>query len=407
MNKRLSLILKYLLLVFIFFAISPMFALAKQTDSWDTSDAIPYSPSPTPSLQDSREKEEKIIADQLHKHQTSFNDDIIDFDAQKIIKDVSTGSFSMNPLSILNKALSYLFKEISQNADVLIKLIIIVVLCAILKNIKTSFMSESASDIAFLACYVIIVSILLLSFNTAISLGRNTLENMVNFMYSSTPIMISLLVSSGNVASGGILQPLLLGVIGILATIIKNIYIPIIFLSTILSIINNISSKIQISKLAHLLKQFALWSFGLILTIFISMISIQGAVGAVIDGVTSKTVKFAVGSFIPVAGKYLADATDLVISSTLLIKNAAGVAVMLGIIAICAVPLLKMLAMIALYKITSALLEPISDSRITSCINDISNSISFILGINAAASVMFILSISSIIAAGTITQMLR
>jgi len=44
--------------------------------------------------------------------------------------------------------------------------------------------------------------------------------------------------------------------------------------------------------------------------------------GAVVDGVTSKTAKFAIGAFIPVAGKYLADAADAVIGCTLLIKNA-------------------------------------------------------------------------------------
>jgi len=115
------------------------------------------------------------------------------------------------------------------------------------------------------------------------------------------------------------------------ATIIKNILIPLIVLSTIISIVDNISDKIQISRLSSFLKNITQWTLGLILTIFVAIVSLQGSLGAVVDGVTSKTAKFAIGAFIPVAGKYLADAADAVIGCTLLIKNAVGVAIMIGL----------------------------------------------------------------------------
>ena len=60
------------------------------------------------------------------------------------------------------------------------------------------------------------------------------------------------------------------------------------------------------------------------MTLFIAIVTLQGAIGAVVDGVTSKTAKFAIGVFIPVAGKYLADAADAVIGCTLLIKMLLG-----------------------------------------------------------------------------------
>jgi stage III sporulation protein AE len=180
-----------------------------------------------------------------------------------------------------------------------------------------------------------------------------------------------------------------------------------IFLSTVLSIVNNISEKVQLSRLAALLKQISLWALGLILTVFVAIVSVQGSLGAVIDGVASKTAKYALGAFIPVAGKYLADAADTVLGCTLLIKNAAGLAVMIGIIAICLVPFLKIAAIVALYKLTCAAIEPIADKRITACLTDVSNSMLFILGITGAIAVMFLISITVLISAGNLSSMIR
>jgi stage III sporulation protein AE len=129
--------------------------------------------------------------------------------------------------------------------------------------------------------------------------------------------------------------------------------------------------------------------------------------GAVVDGVTSKTAKFAIGAFIPVAGKYLADAADAVIGCTLLIKNAAGVAVMIGIVCICLVPLLKILALILLYKLTCVMIEPISEKRITSCISEVANSMTFVLGITASVTFMFLIAVTAVISASNISAMIR
>jgi stage III sporulation protein AE len=273
-----------------------------------------------------------------------------EFDPEKIISDVSRGSFDFSFSGLIQRVLRYLFKEFYLNVNILIKLIVLVILCSILKNLQSSFLSDSVGELAFYACYIVIVSILLVSFNASLNMGKDLIDNLVGFMHATIPAMITLLVSGGNVASGAVFQPILLMIVEISATIMKNFFIPLIFLYATLSVVNNISDKIQISKLALFLKQIGTWSLGLMLTVFVAIVTIQGSAGAVVDGVTGKAAKFAIGAFIPVAGKYLADAADTVVGCTLLIKNAAGIAVMLGIVSICLVPVLKIFAMVALYR---------------------------------------------------------
>jgi len=329
------------------------------------------------------------------------------YDPEAIISAASEGKFDFNFSGFFNSLLKFLLKEFYQNLGVLLKIAILIIICALFKNMQSSFLSESISEIAFYVSYIVIISILLISFNTAVKMGTDIIDEMVGFMYATLPVLITLLVSGGNITTGGIFQPVMLMIVEVSATIIRNVFIPLIFLSTILTIVNNISDKIQLTKLTTFIKQITNWALGTMLTVFIAVVSLQGSLGAVVDGVTSKAAKFAIGTFIPVIGKTLSDAADTVIGCTLLIKNAAGVAALLGIIVICIVPLIKIIALVALYKAMSALLEPISEKRVTNCINDVAGSMLQIFAVTAAVAFMFVISVTALISAGNLSAMLR
>lgn len=348
------------------------------------------------------------ITQQLEKYSGEDIYEIIeDYDPRTIISDAAKGKFDFSFKGLINGILRYFFKEVFQNIHIMIKLIILAVLCAILRNLQSSFLSESVGEIAFYACYAIVISVVLVSFNSALELSVDVIDKMVGFMYATIPALITLLVSGGNITSGGIFQPALIMVTEVSATLIKTIFIPLIFLSTVLLIINNISDKVQISKLAGFIKQISGWSLGLILTVFVAIVSIQGSLGAVIDGVASKTAKYAIGIAIPVAGKYLADAAETVIGCTLLLKNAAGVAAMMGVIAICIGPILKIAVIVVIYKLTAALVEPIADKRISACVGEVGNAMMFVLGVSASVAFMFFVTITAIISAGNLSTMIR
>jgi len=348
------------------------------------------------------------IEKEIEKYNTKEIDEILGgYDPGKIIEDMSSGKMSFNLKGIFARILNAFFKEVYQNLNILIKLIVLAALCAVLKNLQSSFLSDSVGELAFYVCYMVVVSVLLASFCTVMKLGRSIIESMVSFMQAIIPVFTTLLASSGNLVSGGLFQPILILVVEVAGTILKDVLIPLIFFSAILSILNNISDKVQLSKLSGFIKQISGWCIGIILTVFVAIISLQGSLGAVIDGVTSKTTKFAISAFVPVAGKYLADAADTVLGCTLLIKNAAGAAAMIGLMVICIIPILKMSAILILYRLTCALIEPFSEKRITGCINEIAGCLTHVIGIAVSVTLMFLVSITVIIGAGNISAMVR
>lgn len=410
---KLSLIV-FVVLIFIF-TLCPMEASAAKDNNANSDQSISQEAEKnqydeTSSLIDEQldANDTKSITESVKKYYSKEAEQLFpEFRPENIISSAVKGDFDLSITGIINRVVRYLLGEVFLNTDILIKIIILAIICAILKNLQNSFLSESVGELAFFVCYIVIVSVLMISFSTAMSMCVSIIDSMVSFMHSIIPLLISLLVSTGNLSSAGVFQPILIMLVELGATIIKNFFIPLIFLITVLNIINNISDKVQLTKLSGFIKQICTWGIGLILTVFIAVVSIQGTMGAVVDGVTSKTAKFALGTFIPVVGKYLADAADTVVGCTLVIKNASGIVAMLGIIIICLAPLLKILALVILYRLASAIVEPISDKKITNCLSDMASSLTFLLGITAAVSVMFLIAITVVISTTNLSTMIR
>ena len=136
---------------------------------------------------------------------------------------------------------------------------------------------------------------------------------------------------------------------------------------------------------------------GILLTIFVGVLSIEGTLGSSVDGITAKTAKAAVSSFIPVVGKVLGDAVDTVIGCSAILKNAIGIVGVIVVIAICITPILKLAIITIIYHLTAALCEPIADSKIVSLISQMADTFKILLAILCSISVMLIIGITLVI----------
>jgi stage III sporulation protein AE len=229
------------------------------------------------------------------------------------------GELDWKPVEIFKNLLRQLFKEVVANFDLLGKLVILAVICAILQNLMASFEKGTVGQLTYSVTYLVLISIAIGSFSLAVNAGREVVENMVSFMQALLPVLLTLLV--GGVASAAVFSPVILTTLGVFGTLIKNIILPLLFFVAILGIVNNLSEKFKVSNLADLLKAIAMGLMGIFSTIFLGILTIQGVAGAVGDSVTFKAAKFGVDAFVPVVGGVLSDALAAVVSSSLLIKN--------------------------------------------------------------------------------------
>ncbi len=329
------------------------------------------------------------------------------FDLDRMTKEITSGKFQWDLQSIFKRIFMFFTKEIYANMKIMLQVIVLSIVLGILTNLQSSFGKKGINEIAFFACYILLVGILIKSFIYAADLGHNVIERMVVFMQSMIPSLVTLLVSTGNISSASIFQPTILFSVQIIAAVVKSFLIPLTFFITALSMVNNLSDKFQVTQLISFLKQLGKWTLGLLLTSFIGVITVQGLTASVIDGVGNKTMKFAVGNFVPIVGGILSDAVDTVIGCSLILKNAVGITGLAIIILICAVPIIKNGAFIILYRVAGAVIEPVSDSRIVKCVSQLADSLTSIFSMIFTTAVMFILSLTIVVAAGNISVMIR
>lgn len=328
------------------------------------------------------------------------------FDANIIIDEISKGNFSIDSKAILARIAGFFLKEVKANIEIVIKVIVIAVLCAVLKNLQDN-LQGGTSEIAFYICYLLMVSFIIVGFKDAVQLGQKTIYEMIGFMESMIPALVTLMISMGNVTSSGVIYPVVMGAVGIISSILATFLIPSILLIAVLSIMGNISNKIQISKLSKLLKTVTVWTMGIILTVFVSIVSVEAGLAGTIDGVLGKTFKFAFSKSVPFVGQILSDSVETVMGCSLIIKNAVGVLGMILIIVIVLIPLIKILAMALVYKLAAVIVEPLTDSRITKCLDDVGGTLVLLFSIIISVSFMFIISIAALIKTGGIATMIR
>ena len=150
------------------------------------------------------------------------------------------------------------------------------------------------------------------NFSDIIKMTTESVQNIVGFTQNLIPLLMTLMLATGSIASVSLVQPLILFLINFISNIFQMIFVPIILVATVLAIISKISDKVQIDKLSKFLKSSIIWSMGIILTLFVGILSVEGTLSSSVDGVSAKVTKAAVTNFIPVVGKILGDTVDTV-----------------------------------------------------------------------------------------------
>jgi len=335
-----------------------------------------------------------------------LNEDI-PFLTGSTIKDIATKGLDFNWQTISTKFLSCLFKELATNAHLMGKLLFLAVLCALLQNLQNSFEQSSISLLAYSVCFIFLCVISLNAFYNGLTLARETVGNMVGFMEALLPLLLSLLAGVGALTSAALLTPLMLLVISVTSVIVKDVILPLLFLTAVLECVNYLSGKYGLSNLTGVLKQAGMMILGFVLVVFIGIISIQGVAGSIADGLTLRTAKYAAATFIPVVGKMFADTVELVMGASLLLKNAVGVFGVVAIALLCALPLIKLISLVIVMKIAGALIQPMGDEKMAKCLDAMGNNLLLVFGAVLTVALMFFLVVTMIIAAGSVAMMLR
>ena len=326
-------------------------------------------------------------------------------DIHKILEDAIKGE--VDNQTIFKKVLSFLGGELVEGLRVLGSILAIVVIHSVLKSVSESLENDNISKLIYYVQYILIITIVMMNFSDIVQVVKETCNNLVGFMNILVPLLISLMIYTGSITTSGVLEPIILFLINFIGNMIQNIMIPIVLIFTSLIVISKISDNVQIDKLSKFLKSGIVWFFGIVLTIFVGVVSLEGTLSSSVDGITAKTTKAVVSSAVPVVGKILGDAVDTVLGCGIILKNAVGIIGVVIVIGICIIPIIKLGILTMAYKLMSAICEPIADKNITSLLDQIGDVYKIFLAILCSISVMLIIGTALVVKISNTGMMYR
>ncbi|MFU0828856.1 MAG: Stage III sporulation protein AE [Lachnoclostridium sp.] len=319
---------------------------------------------------------------------------------EEYVTSLVTGERKFSIKQIGQDLIDAIKKELKSNRDILTSLISIAVIAAVFTNFSYAFQNTQVAETGFYVAYLLLFSILTASFISAATLAANTITAVLNFMKALIPAYFLSVAFVSSAGTSIVYYQVTLFIITFVDFLLIKLIIPMINIYLIVSMANNLSKEDMLSKLADLLSVLIKWTLKTLLGLVIGFNTIQGLILPVSDNVKKSTLLKVAGA-IPGVGDLLGTVTEGVFGAGILLKNAIGVAGVIVILVICALPIIKLAVTTLIYRVSSAAVQPISDKRMINCVTASADAAALLLQTLLVGAVLFLLTITIVAATTT------
>lgn len=318
----------------------------------------------------------------------------------EVIRSILQGDPIFNFNDIISAVTGHFMQEVHSSIILGVQLVIICIIIGLLKNLADNFSQDTVSNLGVIVCSCCVIMLCLKCFMDIYQVCADAVETMTVTMQALLPILVPLLITMGGFASGGILNPFIVTAITIFNSILQRLVMPAVYISCVFILVNSLSEKDYVNKLALLIRGIAVSAIGLMVTLFSGLTILQGLVTKTADGMLAKTAKYSVDNFVPIVGGFAADSLDLILSCATIIKNGIGIFGLIIILTLLIVPMIKILAVALVFKISAVIIEPIGNKTISDCLNEVGNTVITLAIILFLVAMMFVIFLSVIIGIG-------
>ena len=391
-------------IVFVIIAICLVFSLTKTN----------YAYAEQQSVEEIEQELDENIDDQLNNIDFGELDNIfnnLDEEAKGLFNSTSfydkvmavlNGELSTDSSSFFQYIFNLFFDNLLKFVPLLALIVVVSILCSFVGQLSPSGKTSSINKVVYFACFGIIIVFLSTTLKDVINNSSNTIMSIQKQMEVIFPILLVMLTSVGGVSTSATMQPM----VGILSSGVIYLFnafvLPIFVFSVIFTIVGNLSNEVKLDKFNKFFSSLFKWVIGGIFTIFLAIIAIKGLTASSIDGISIKTAKFALKTYIPILGGYLSDGFNLILASSMLIKNAVGgVGLLLFLLTIIA-PIVNLVVLSLGLKLVAAIVEPISDNKIPNFIYSVANLLTMLIVCLIAVAFMYLIVVGLFMLSGNI-----
>lgn len=294
-------------------------------------------------------------------------------------------------ISVWELVREILLDTVSDNYEALRQVFLLAILGAMLSSLSEVFGNQQIGAMGFYVCYLCLIGFLMAAFTQTVQIVERILDVLLSFMQAMLPAYyLGLVITIGN-ANG--FYAVFLTALALIENLMKNLLLPGIELYLILMLLNHLQAEDNLSKLAELIKTVLDWAMKTIFAAVIGMQLVQSLISPYISGINQNLLVRAASS-LPGIGNSIGAVSNVVLGSSILIRNTVGVAAIIVIVLLCAPPVLQLAAISLLYQAEGAVIQPFADSRMVGCVTAASNAVKLLLKLLLLCALMLLITLA-------------
>ena len=295
--------------------------------------------------------------------------------SERLIEYVKSGTIDYNGL--WNQVKTVLFAKIIEITPVFACIGAITLLSGLLSTLNSTSNTKTAAHMIFLITYAASLIPLLVVLTECFKVSMECVASMRTQMQLIFPLMLTLMSASGGTLTAAVCRP----AVGFFATnivsVIYSLVFPITIIIIVLSIVSNMTKDLKIGKFTAFFKSVNKWLIGICVSAFGIFFTLQGITAANYDGIVRRTAKYAIGNGVPIVGGFLSGGFDLAVAGSVLIKNSLGNMSIFLMLAVIFEPIILLVSVNLLLKLTAAITQPFGDGRIADCLEETAGNLQY------------------------------
>lgn len=325
-----------------------------------------------------------------------FPDNTMQF--SQLVKDIMSGNTKLNADLIIEILRYGVEGNIGEMKKIGISILLIGIIASLFSNFSKIFENHQIADISFYFLYMLLMLILLLTFKNTMLIATETIEDAVVFLKILIPTFFTIVGLTSASMTAMVFYQFMFVIIVIVESILSAVLIPATSGCVFLSLINGLGEEERLTPLIELIHKGIQGSLKLIMGCVGGIGFFQSMITPVMDGVKTAAIQKTIAA-IPGVGSVADSVTEVVLGSTILIKNSVGLAFVILLLMLCIVPIIRMASVSIMLKVSAALIGIVTDKRMTSSANQVGDGTMLLLRIVATAIALFVITIAIVISA--------
>lgn len=325
--------------------------------------------------QQEEETRQKLMEDmELGQMQDAVNQILKEdsFSIEEILNQILKGE-SLFQKETMSKWFKNIVKaQLQREQKAMFQVVLLVLLATVFSNFTAVFGDGKIGETSFYITYMLLLALLIKSFGSMGVELKELLENFILFLKALMPSYFLAVTASSGSATAMIFYEAVLFLIYVIQVVFLKGIVPAIYVLALVELVNYLHSEDFLSKMAELLQTLIEWSLKSCMAVVLGMQLIQNMIGPAMDSLKRDIIGKTAAS-IPGIGNAINGVTEVALGTAVIIRNGIGVVGIIILVCIGIRPVIRLALLAFLYKLLAAVVQPVSDKRMTGALSTIGN----------------------------------